>query len=407
MTASSPSGPLSGVRVLDLSKILAGPLCTQYMADMGAEVLKIEPVVGGDDTRTWPPFVDSGLGGVFLSANRGKQSIALDLKNPKGRQIALSLAEKADVVIESYGKGVAERLGVHEKAIREINPDVIYCSISGFGSAGPLREAPGYDVVLQAYCGIMALTGNDDGMYMRSPISPIDQMTGMHALTGILAALYARQLGKGGELVETSLFETAMGLMAYNLQSYWISGAEPRRAGSTHESLCPYQVFETADGPLLLAVANDAQWSKFCDVAGLEHLAKDARFSTNPARVANRSETVDVVARVLSSNSAGWWVEQLHRVRVPCAPINGPAQLLQTEQARQSGMILSAESSNGKPIKSVAHPVRFGNSPRRTNLAAPLHGENAREVLEDLGFTQDAINDLHLKGIVAGQRAPD
>lgn len=407
MVFPTPTKPLAGLKVLDFSKILAGPLCTQYLADMGADVLKIEPMETGDDTRAWPPFAGEGMGSVFLSANRGKRSLAINLKEREGLDLALSLAKTSDVAIESFGSGVVERLGIHEDALRAVNPEIIYCSISGFGKTGPLHDAPGYDVVLQAYCGVMALTGEEGGAYMRSPISPIDQTTGMHALTGILAALYGRKSGAGGSRVEVSLFETAMGLMAYNLQSYWIKGVEPARAGSSHESLCPYQVFEAADGPILIAVANDNLWRRFCAVAGLDDIAGDPDFATNPARVANRTETVSLVQSAVAKWPVAWWLRELSAIRVPCAPINGPAKLMDEPHTAASGMMLSARHPAVGPLRTVAQPVRFNGGKRRMDVPPPAHGEHGHSILTELGLSSRDIAALASKGVVRLPDVPD
>jgi formyl-CoA transferase len=235
--------------VLDLSKVLAGPLCAQYLGDLGADIIKVETIGQGDETRGWPPFPAPGLGAVFLSANRNKRSIAVDLKTEKGREIVHALAKSADIAIESFGTGVAERLGIDAATLRPLNDRLIHCSISGFGRSGPLKNSPGYDVILQAFSGIMSMTGDEGGGYVRSPISPIDQMTGVHAFSGVMALLYARERTGQGGTIQVSLFETALGLLGYNLQTYWERGVQPPKCGSSHESLCPYQAFEAADGP--------------------------------------------------------------------------------------------------------------------------------------------------------------
>ncbi|HMM70847.1 MAG TPA: CoA transferase, partial [Rhodocyclaceae bacterium] len=313
--------PLKGVRVLDLSKILAGPLCTQYLGELGAEVIKIEPPEGGDDTRSWPPRKD-GQGAVFLAVNRNKQSVAVDLKSPEGVEIVKKIAKSAQVVVESYGTGVAERLGIDYRSLREVNPSLVYCAISGYGRTGPMGQQPGYDLMGQAFSGIMSLTGEKDGGPIRSPFSPLDQTTGMHALVGVLAGLMNRQQTGEGKYMEVSLFETALAFLAYNAQSYWVKGVVPERFGSGHESLCPYQAFEAADGYVLLGVGNDNLWRKFCAVAGLQAIQDDPKFKTNPDRVAHFDETVRIVAEVMKRQPVDAWVEILQRAGVPCAPIN-------------------------------------------------------------------------------------
>ena len=306
--------PLAGIRVLDLSKVLAGPLCAQYLGDLGAEIIKVETVGQGDETRGWPPFPAAGLGTVFLSANRNKRSIAVDLKTDKGRAIVHALAKSADIAIESFGTGVAERLGIDAATLRPLNDRLIHCSISGFGRSGPLKNSPGYDVILQAFSGIMSMTGDEDGGFIRSPISPIDQMTGVHAFSGIMALLFARERTGQGGTIQVSLFDTALGLLGYNLQTYWERGVQPKKCGSSHESLCPYQAFEAADGPIMIGVANDNLWRKFCGVTGLQAIADDPKFRTNADRVKHREETLDHVQRALSAQSAAFWNDALARV---------------------------------------------------------------------------------------------
>ena len=393
MTARADQ-PLAGVRVADFSKVLAGPLCTQYLADMGAEVIKIEAVQTGDDTRGWPPFAAPGMGAVFLSANRGKRSIALDLKSEAGRAAAHKIVAGCDVAIESFGTGVAERLAIDEDSLRAVSPDLVYCSISGFGRTGPMASAPGYDVILQAYCGVMALTGEEGGDYVRSPISPIDQVTGMHALTGILAALYARRGGAGGRRIDVNLFETALGLMHYNLQSYWIKGSQPTRCGSSHEALCPYQAFEAKDGPLMIGVANDSLWRKFCGVAGLEDIRDDPRFATNAARVENRAATIARVQTALAERPIDHWIDALSAIRVPCAPINDLDSLMTAAQTKASGAVMELDDIVPEARRSVAQPVTFDRLPHHPGRRPPHHGEHGVAILEEVGLSRKEIEDL-------------
>ncbi len=392
--------PLHGLRVLDISKVLAGPLCAQYLADMGADVIKVEPPGSGDDTRSWPPFRASGLGAVFLCANRGKRSIAVDLKTPEGRTIVHDLARRADVVIESYGTGTAERLGIDRATLAEINPRLIHCSISGFGRSGPLRNAPGYDVILQAFSGMMSLTGEDDGSFVRSPVSPIDQTTGIHALSGILAALYARQVTGRADHVEVSLYDTALGLLGYNLQSYWERGVQPDRVGSSHESLCPYQAFLAADGAVMIGVANDSLWRKFCDVAGLGDMVDDPRFARNPDRVAHRAETVARVAEAIRRRPVRYWDEELARVRVPCSPINDLKSLLDHPHTRESDIVVGYDAPWAQGMRGIGHPVRFGGRPRKAGPPPPELGQDGDGVLAEAGRTPEEIRSLRERGIV-------
>ena len=394
------SKPLTGIRVLDLSKVLAGPLCAQYLGDLGADIIKVETVGQGDETRGWPPFPAPGLGTVFLSANRNKRSIAVDLKTEKGREIVHALARSADVALESFGTGVAERLGIDGPTLRVVNERLIHCSISGFGRSGPLKNSPGYDVILQAFCGIMSMTGDEDGGYIRSPISPIDQMTGVHAFSGILALLYAREkTGKGGT-IQVSLFETALGLLGYNLQTYWERGVQPPKCGSGHESLCPYQAFEAADGPIMIGIANDNLWRKFCAVAGLDTIVDDPKFGTNADRAAHRKETIGHVQPAIAQHPVAYWNDALAGAGVPCAPINSIAQLLEHPHTRASGIIVEYEHQAAGRLKGVGHPVLIDGAERQAGLPPPMHGQHTDEVLIEMGLSSETIGELRQARIV-------
>jgi len=394
------SKPLTGIRVLDLSKVLAGPLCAQYLGDLGADIIKVETVGQGDETRGWPPFPAPGLGTVFLSANRNKRSIAVDMKTEKGREIVHALARSADVAIESFGTGVAERLGIDAATLRSLNDRLIHCSISGFGRSGPLKNSPGYDVILQAFCGIMSMTGDEDGGYIRSPISPIDQMTGVHAFSGILALLYAREKTGEGGAIQVSLFETALGLLRYNLQTYWERGIQPPKCGSSHESLCPYQAFEAADGPIMIGVANDNLWRKFCAVAGLSAVVDDPKFRTNADRVAHRKETVSHVQFAIAEHSVAYWNDTLAGVGVPCAPINSIAQLLDHPHTQASGIIVEYEHQTAGRLKGIGHPVLIDGAERHAGLPPPMLGQHTDDVLSEMGLSSEAISELRRARVI-------
>jgi len=391
--------PLAGVRVLDLTKVLAGPLCTQYLGDLGAEVIKVEPCEIGDDTRRWPPFRGE-TGAVFLSCNRNKRSLAVDLKQPAGREVVHKLAARADVVIESYGTGVAERLGIDEPTLRVLNERLIYCSISGFGRTGPLKHALGYDVILQAFSGVMGLTGHEGGEPVRIPISPVDQATGLHALSGIMAGLLERgRTGKGTRL-EVSLFETAMAFMGYNFQIYWEKHVQPEKCGSGHESLVPYQAFEAADKPLLIGVANDNLWRRFCNVAGRADLAEDARFRTSADRVKHRPECVGLVQEIVRTRTRDEWIALLTELGVPCAPINTLSETLEHPHTTARGIVLEYEHPTLGPLKTVAQPIQFEGVTRAIKSPPPMLGEHSRAVLREIGYKEAEIATMIDAGVV-------
>ena len=394
--------PLRGIRVLDLTKVLAGPLCTQCLADLGAEVIKLEPPGGGDETRHWPPRRGSE-GAVFLSVNRNKRSIAVDLKTPDGQQVFRRLAATADVVVESFGTGVVERLGIDYPAVRRLRPDIVYCSISGFGRSGPLRDAPGYDVILQAYSGIMAMTGETGSGPVRIPISPIDQATGMHAHAAILAALFERKTTNQGCLIEVSLYESAIALLGYCLQIFWEKGTIPEKAGSGHESLCPYQAFETADQPILLGIANDRLWAKFCAEAGLPGAAEDPRFRTNPARVAHAAETVGLVQAALRTRPCQEWVAAMRRAGVPCAPINTLADLMADPHAAARGMFLEYDRPGMGTLRTVAYPVTLDGGKMPVRSPPPALGQHTGPVLRELGYSDAELAAMQASGAISQQ----
>jgi crotonobetainyl-CoA:carnitine CoA-transferase CaiB-like acyl-CoA transferase len=393
--------PLAGIRVLDFSKVLAGPLCGQWLGDLGADVVKIEPPGTGDDTRGWPPF-HGEVGAVFLSANRNKRSLVLDLKTEAGQATARRMAAEADVVIESYATGVAERLGIGAEALCAANPRLIHCSISGFGRTGPLSHGLGYDVILQAFSGIMAMTGERGGGPIRSPFSPIDQSTGMNAFSGILAGLLERgRTGKGCRL-EVSLFETAAALLGYSLQIYWEKGELPEKSGSGHESLCPYQAFEASDRPVLVGIASDNLWRRFAAGIGRPELADDPRFRTNADRVRHFAETVALVQGIIATRTADEWVEFCGCVGIPCAAINTLADLLAHPHTAARGIVLDYEHPTLGSLKTMAQPIQFDGQPRRVALPPPLLGEHSAEVLAGYGFTAEEIASLRAAGAIGG-----
>jgi len=386
--------PLHGIRVLDLSKVLAGPLCAQYLGDMGADVIKVEAPHGGDETRGWPPFRSaegSQTGAIFISANRNKRSVVVDLGKEQGREVVYRLAQWADVSISSFGPGVAARLGVDAPSLRALNPRLICCDISGYGSVGPMREGKGYDVILQAFTGMLSITGEPDGPPVRSPFSPVDQGTGLHALIGILAALHERDRTGVGGTVEASLFDTATGFLGYFLQNFWERGTEPARPGSGHESLCPYQVFDTADRPLILGVANDSLWQRFCAITDLGAVRDDVRFATNAARVQHRAETVGIVAAALRKRKRSDWLQALDEAGIPCSPLHTLGELSAHPHTRESEMVFDHEHPVLGNLGTVAQPVRFNGARTSVRRPVPMHGEHTREVLAELGYSPEQI----------------
>ena len=398
--------PLTGVQVLDFSKVLAGPLCTQYLSDMGAQVTKIEPYGSGDDTRRWPPF-EGGEGTVFMSANGSKRSVALDLKSPQGLEICQKLAAQADVVVESFGPGVAGRLGIDYDSLKVLNPRLIYCSISGFGTVGPMRDGKGFDVVLQAFSGMISITGEPGGPPGRSPFSPVDQGTGLHALIGILGGLLERARTGQGVKVDASLFDTSVAFLAYFLQGFWQRGTEPVRAGSGHESLCPYQVFDTADRPMILGVANDSLWIKFCQLASVPELALRPEYLTNADRVAHRAQCVSEVAALMRTRQRDDWLKVLEQAGVPGSPVHSLGELSAHPHTQASQMVYEYPGIDGRTLKGVSQPLRFDGERPGGRERPPSLGEHTREVLTEMKYTDQQIADLLELGVVQASSRSD
>lgn len=396
--------PLQGIKVLDLSRVLAGPLCTQYLGDMGADVVKLEDVEGGDETRSWPVFRDGADGwrtsAVFLSVNRNKRSIAIDMKTDAGRKLVLKLAASADVVVESFASGVAKRLGVDAGILRGLNPRLVHCSITGFGTTGPLSHGKGYDLILQAFSGMLSITGDAGSPPMRSPFSPVDQGTGLHALIGILAALHARNNTGEGCTVEASLFDTSAAFLGYFLHNYWETQSEPAKAGVGHGGLCPYGIFETGDKPIIIGVANDTLWRKFCSVADLEGHPDITRLATNAQRVTCRAEVEAIVATALRTRKRAHWFTALDDVGIPCSPVHTLGEFAAHPHTAASGMVYQYEDPRFGAVNGVAQPVRFDGARFAQYRIPPLQGEHSVDILREAGLGELDIERLVESAVV-------
>jgi formyl-CoA transferase len=322
------------------------------------------------------------------------------MKSDKGRKLVHELATSADVAIESFGTGVAERLGIDAASLCALNDRLIHCSISGFGRTGPLKGSPGYDVILQAFSGIMSMTGDEGGGYIRSPISPIDQLTGVHAFSGILASLLAREKSGKGAAIQVSLLDTALGLLGYNLQTFWQRGTQPTKCGSSHESLCPYQAFEASDGPIMIGVANDNLWRKFCGVTALNAIVDDPKFRTNADRVKHRAETLHLAEAAIATNTVAHWNAVLNEVGIPCSPINTLPQLLDHPHTKANKLIMQYDHPTAGRLNCVGHPVTFLPEERDPGLPPPLLGQHTDDVLKDMGLSAASIAELRREKIV-------
>ncbi|ACZ40406.1 Formyl-CoA transferase [Sphaerobacter thermophilus DSM 20745] len=394
------SGPFAGVRVLDLSRILSGPYCTMVLADFGAEVIKVERPGAGDDTRHWgPPFV-GGESGYFLSINRNKKSITVDMSTPEGREIIYRLARTADVAIENFRPGTADRLGIGYERLRQENPSIIYCSISGFGQTGPYRDRPGYDALAQAMSGMMAITGEPDGPPMKHGMSIADIGAGMWAVFAIAAALYHRERTGEGQAIDVSLLDAQLSWLTYAAGNYFASGKNPGRYGSAHPNIVPYQPFATADGYIMLAVGNDRLWQQFCQAAGRPELADQPGFRTNAERVTNRADVVATVGAIMAQRTTAEWMELLERAGVPAGPINTVEQILHDPHVLAREMVVTLQHPTAGEVKTVGIPAKLSDTPGTVRSAPPLLGQHTDEVLAELGYDAAAIADLRERGIV-------
>lgn len=407
---SRPAGALSDIRVLDMSRVLAGPWCGQILADLGAEVIKIERPGSGDDTRGWgPPYLkdrdgnDTHESAYFLGANRGKKSVTLDIAKPAGQQVARKLAAQCDVLIENYKAGDLTRYNLGYQQLRAINPGLIYCSITGFGQTGPMRAVAGYDFVIQAMGGLMSVTGEPDhrpgGGPQKVGVAVADISTGMYATVAILAALFHRSRTGEGQYIDMALLDVQVSVIANMNMNYLIAGRAPQRMGNAHANIVPYQVFDAADGKLVLAVGNDSQFAKFCEAAGCS-FHRDARFRNNSDRVRHREELVPLLADVLRRRTTSEWVAQLEPLGVPVGPINDLAQVFAHPQVRSRGLQFELPHPLSDAVPSVANPIRMSATPVRYEAAPPTLGQHTREVLSRYGFDERELQELALNGVI-------
>lgn len=385
---------LDGIRIVDFTKALAGPYCTMHLADMGAEVIKIEMPGTGDDSRGWgPPFID-GEAAYFLSINRNKKSITLNLKDERAKEIALKLIEKSDIVVESNRPGVMKKLGLDYERVKEINTGVIYCSISGFGQTGPYKERPGFDQVIQGYGGIMGLTGEAGGPPIKVGIAVTDIATGMFAAMGILMALYYREKTGKGQYIDASMLDGQISWLTYQGGRYLASGEIPQRIGSAHPLIVPYQDFEASDGFINIAAGNDNLWRKFCEVTGLQDIVDNPKFATNPKRVENREEVVGIISKVIATKTIEEWLDILNNAGIPCGPIYTVDRVFADQHVLAREMLVEVDHPKCGKIKVTGSPVKFSETPAEVVTAPPSLGQHNEEILLGLGYSSADIEEL-------------
>ncbi len=405
-------GPLAGIRVLDLSRILAGPWATQVLADLGAEVIKVERPGVGDDTRGWgPPYLkdrdgnETAESAYYLACNRGKRSVTLDFTTPAGLAVARALATKSDIVIENFKVGDLARHGLGYDALKALNPRLVYCSITGFGQTGPYRHRAGYDYAIQAMGGLMSVTGHADGAPgggpMRVGVAVSDLMAGMYAVAAVLAALHQRERSGEGQYIDLALLDVQAAFLANQAMNALVGGEPPGRIGNGHPNIVPYQCFAVADGDFVVAVGNDPQFHRLCAVAGRPELAEDRRFATNDSRVRHRQALIAILEPIFRTRGRKAWLDALEDAQVPCAPINAIDQVFDDPQVRARGMRLDLPHPLAGTVPSVATPLRFGAAPTGAQTAPPLLGQHTEETLARLlDMTADEIAALREAGVV-------
>jgi len=406
--------PLHGIRVLDLSRILAGPWATQLLADLGAEVVKIERPGAGDDTRHWgPPWLadvdgqPSAESAYYLSCNRGKRSLAIDFTKAEGADLLRALAAESHVLVENYKVGGLAKYGLDYASLRALNPRLVYCSITGYGQTGPYADRAGYDAAIQAQGGLMSITGEPDGAPGGGPqkvgVAVADLMTGMYATTGILAALRHAEATGVGQHIDLALLDTQVGWLANQAMNYLVGGSVPQRHGSAHPNIVPYQVMPAADGHFMLAVGNDAQFRRLCEILGEPALASDARYATNAARVSHRDQLIARLSSTLQTRPLAHWLDDLQAQGVPCAPVNHIDQVFADPQVQARGMRIALPHALGNAVPLVANPLRFSETPVEYTRAPPLLGGDTRALLrERLGLGDARIDELLAAGVVGG-----
>ena len=397
-------GPLDGVRVFDLTRVLAGPTCVQMLGDLGADVIKIEKPGSGDDTRGFaPPFMPGTQeSAYFVGVNRNKRSVTLDISKPEGQALALRLIEQSDILAENFKVGALAKYGLGYEQLHAKFPRLVYCSITGFGQTGPYAPRPGYDSLIQAMGGVMSLTGEPDGMPQKVGVSVADTFAGLYGCIGVLAALRHRDATGQGQQIDIGMLDTHVAWLANQGMNYLATGENPARLGNQHPNIVPYQVFPTADGYMVLSVGNDPTFKRFADAFDLSHLLEDPRFATNAARVANRQLVTDTLTPVLQRHPTAWWIDRLEALKVGCGPINTLEQVFADPQVQARGAVVQMpHAATPDGVKVVANPVRLSETPASYRLPPPVLGEHTQSVLaERLGLSAAEIADLREQGVV-------
>jgi crotonobetainyl-CoA:carnitine CoA-transferase CaiB-like acyl-CoA transferase len=379
--------------VLDLTRVLAGPYCTMILGDLGAEILKVEAPGGSDETRYWGPPFKNGVSAYFLCTNRNKKSMTVNLKTEEGKEIIKKLVKKSDVVIHNFKTGTMEKFGLGYEDLFNINPSIIYCSITGFGETGPYKNLPGYDFIIQAISGLMSITGNEQTGPIKVGVAITDILTGLYACIGIQAALYEREKSGIGQKLDLSLFDSAISSLVNVASNYLISGKIPKRLGNIHPNIVPYQTFKTLDGEMVIAVGNDKQFQTLCSILGLKDVLEDERFTTNAKRVEHRGHLIPLLQEALKKKPTAYWQKACNENGIPCGPINNLDQLFQDPQVKERQLLVTVEHPIAGNINLVGSPLKFSKTPIRIRLHPPMPGEHTEKILKDLEYSiEDIIN---------------
>jgi crotonobetainyl-CoA:carnitine CoA-transferase CaiB-like acyl-CoA transferase len=403
MTGAAPparQGPLAHVTVLDLTRVMSGPYCTMMLGDMGARVIKIEHRGRGDDTRHWGPPFQAGESSYFLSVNRNKESVTLDFRTTGGRRILEELLARSDVMVENFRPDTLSDLELGYETLAARHPRLIYCSISGYGHTGPRRTEPGYDAVLQAEGGLMSISGEPDGPPARLGVPIVDIVSGMFAAQGIVLALLARERTNRGQAVDISMLDSVAALLTYQAGAYFATSVAPVRVGNRHPLVAPYGVFSAADGEFVLAIGNDAQWQAFCELAGLDALASDPRFATNPSRIQRPQELESILGDRLKTRSRQQWIDGLLGRGVPCGSIRTVAEVLVDRQLNAREMIETLDHEIVGSVRTVGNPIKLSDTPGAVRTAAPVLGKHTESVLQELGFSRAEIEQFRRSGAI-------
>ncbi len=390
---------LENIKVVDLTRTLAGPFCTMLLGDMGADVVKIEEPERGDETRGWTPFWNE-VSTQFLTFNRNKRSLSINLKEKEGVDIVLGLAAEADVMVESFRGGTLERLGLGYEAVRKLNPDIIYTTISGYGRTGPMADMPGYDLIIQAYSGLMHLTGEPDGPPLRVGYSLVDLFTGMMTYGSILTALRYRDNTGEGQRIDSSLLDGQVATMSYHATGYMATGKEPHRMGSGHPSLVPYQSFQSSDGFFILGCANQGLWERMCQAIGRADFLEDPRYTTNTDRVAHRAECVDALNEIFAKEPTDHWVKLITAAGIPCGPINRVSDVVNNPQVQARNMVVEVAHPEVPNLRIPNSPLKLSGTPATIRRHPPLLGEHNDEILAGAGYDASQISHLREKGVI-------